>query len=83
MKSAYQVIDGKPTFETFLNAIFSGPDYKKPSFEQQQSYQGNGAMQAAGGPGMGSEQVTTDTVRPLLLPFIHFLIFFWLCIYPN
>ena len=33
-------------------------------------------MQAAGGPGMGSEQVTTDTVRPLLLPFIHFLFFF-------
>merc|ERR1719228_2222937 len=34
----------------------------KPSFEHQQSYQGNGTMQAAGGPGMGSEQVTTDTV---------------------
>ena len=43
-----------------------GPDYKKPSFEHQQSYQGGngGTMQAAGGPGMGSEQVTTDTVRP-------------------
>merc|ERR1719219_2713338 len=36
-----------------------GPDFKKPSFEHQQSYQGGngGTMQAAGGPGMGSEQV--------------------------
>merc|ERR1719422_1604419 len=34
-----------------------GADYKKPSFDQQQGYQGNGNMQAAGAPGMGSEQV--------------------------
>lgn len=46
--------------------MLPGPDYKKPSFDQEQGYQGNGIMQAAGGPGMGSEQVTTDTVR---LPF--------------
>merc|ERR1719422_1604418 len=31
-----------------------GADYKKPSFDQQQGYQGNGNMQAAGAPGMGS-----------------------------
>ena len=49
--------------------VLPGPDYKKPSFDQEQGYQGNGIMQAAGGPGMGSEQVTTDTVR---LPFSVF-----------
>jgi len=37
--------------------LLSGPDFKKPSFDQQQGYQGNGNMQAAGAPGMGSEQV--------------------------
>ena len=61
-----------------IDSFFSGPDYKKPSFEHQQSYQGNGGtMQAAGGPGMGSEQVTTDTVRPLLLPCFFILFFFF------
>lgn len=49
--------------------MLPGPDYKKPSFDQQQGYQGSGTMQAAGAPGMGSEQVTTDTVR---LPFSVF-----------
>ena len=68
------------TFKTPLTLVFLGPDYKKPSFEHQQSYQGNGTMQAAGGPGMGSEQVITDTVRSFaffLFPIFSFIFSFF------